>query len=106
MPKKIDKETDKLVKENESLKDLIKSSGWQIVRTNFIKKIGELYSINSIDILNTPASDIVQVIGAKKTAADILTKILKDIDGSVDQFDGNRAMMKSVEEDFTVRYEE
>lgn len=101
--KETDLETQQLLRDGESLKALCKSDGWQIVRKRFIGKIGELLNINSTDILSADANTIVQVIGAKKTAADILTKILRDIDGSVDQHDGNKAMMISVEEDFVLR---
>ena len=96
--KVIDKETDSIIKDGEALRVLCKSAGWQIVRRRFINKIGELLNINSTDILSADASSIVQIIGAKKTSADILTKFLKDIDGTVEQHEGNKAMMTSIEE--------
>ena len=104
--KVIDADTQALMRDGEALKDLCQSAGWQIVRTRFIKKIGELLNINATDILSADASSIVQIIGAKKTAADILTKVLQDIDSSVDQHDGNKAMMVGIEENFIIKTEE
>ena len=45
--KVIDADTQALMRDGEALKDLCQSAGWQIVRTRFIKKIGELLNINA-----------------------------------------------------------
>lgn len=94
----LDKETAKVSTEGTALKNLVKSDGWNIVRQRFLQKVSSLMNLENLPLEALDGVSLLQVIAAKKTAKDILLEFLKDIEGDVEQFDGNKEMMKSFEE--------
>jgi len=101
--KEIDKETQRINHEGEELKAMTKSEGWSLAKGKMLGKIADLLNLSSVDVQNADAATIIQVIGAKKMAADILLSFIREVEGDVAQHEGNKDMMKSVEEIFIIR---
>lgn len=102
-PKEVDAETQKLQRDGQELKNMVQSDGWKIARGRLVERMANLMNIASVDVMQADPATIVQVIGARKLAADELISFLRDIEGSVEQFEGNKEMMKSIEEVYIYR---
>lgn len=97
--KELDTETAAIQKQGLVLKDLTKSEGWGIAKKRLIRKIGQLKMITGLDIQNATPETIIQVIASKNTAADILLEWLRDIEGTVEQHDGNAQLVEQAVEE-------
>ena len=103
MKNELDQETQRIAQQGAELKAMCESEGWKIAKQKLYEKVANLLNINSTEILNAEASTIIQVIASRKTAADILGQFIKDIEGDVEQHQGNKEMMQAVDEIFIVR---
>jgi hypothetical protein len=99
--KELDKETQKVVTYSEKLKALTQHEGWVIVKDKLLKEIANLMTINDMVTQSDPLT-IIQIIAAKKRAADILLNWLRDIEGTVAQADGNQSVLDKLVEDFII----
>jgi len=94
MTQKIDKDTAEVEVTGNAIKGLVGSQGWAEARMRLIKKVAQLKSISNIDIVNSDAATIIQVIAAKNAAAEILVNWLKDIEGSAEQYTANASLIE------------
>lgn len=99
---KLDKETSNLLTEQKKLRDLVSHEGWSIVRKKILEKASELLNLDTLDVLSNPQSAI-QEIGMRKLAAYRLLEVLKDITGTVEQFDANSALTQQIEQSYIIR---
>lgn len=102
--KDLDKDTQKVLEEGSRLKSLVQNEGWGTAKMKLIKRVANLLSLNNSDLMNTPADLLLQVMTAKKTAADELLGWLKEIEGDVEQAKGNEELVTEVTE--SLIYEE
>ena len=98
MDKNLDKDTLAIQAEQTKLKGLTENAGWQIVKMRLIKRVANLLSLNNPEIMNTPSDMLLQVITAKKTAADELMSWLREIEGDVAQGESNQILIQKTTE--------
>lgn len=91
--KELDKETLKIDAVGTAIKGLVGSDGWVEARKRLVRKVAELKMISGKDIQEATPETIIQVIASKETAATILLDWLRDIEGTVEQHDGNQELM-------------
>ncbi len=91
--KELDKETAKIEQTGAVIKDLVGSTGWAEARKRLFRKVAELQMITNVEIQNADANSIVQIVAANTRAAKILLEWLRDIEGSVEQFEGNKEIL-------------
>lgn len=96
--KELDKETAKIEAIGSAIKDLVGSAGWAEVKKRLIKKVVNLQLITAADLQSAPEGTLTSLIAAKTTAARILLEWLQDVEGTVEQLDGNKDLIESVAE--------
>ncbi len=77
-----DRETEKIMKEQKLLKDLIGHEGWPLVRAIFADRIMQLQ--NAFDIDTATPTTMFRDLQARKKASEILFDILRAIEGVKD----------------------
>lgn len=82
-----DKETNKILTDQEKIKMLINHEGWPIVRAMFDEKILRLQNVNSV--VGTTATAKEKSMEVNKKVSEVLFEILQEISGTAEQFDTN-----------------
>lgn len=100
--KELDKETQKVQTKGDNVRGLTSHEGWPIVRSMLHKKVGELLSLTSDVLTQSDPNTIIQIIAAKKRAADILVQWLNDVEGIAKQAEGNAPLLESIVYDFII----
>ena len=106
MVKKLDKETLKITRDGQAIKDMTASDGWQLAKRKLVDKISKLLNIENVNVQNADATTIMAVITANKEAAKILMNWIKDVEGDVAQFDGNQSLYQQIEEEIILKNED
>ena len=101
---KLDKETKELVTDQQKIKSLTEQEGWPIVRALFLKKAAEMINITDINVLNPISGNLVAEIGMRQLASARLIEILKDVEGTAEQFDANEALTTQIEHQYILRH--
>ena len=103
MPKpKVDKETQKLLSEQEHVKNLTEQEGWGIVKGNLIKYVAALHNISSLN--STDPQAMFNQVASRQLAAGILLEWLKDVEGTAAQFDANKELADQVKGSYIVHF--
>lgn len=101
----LDKETEKIINHSDKLKGLINHEGWSIAKEKLHREVAKLMSVTDIMQESNPDT-IIQIIAAKKRAADILLKWVADIEGTVFQTEGNKQTLENMVESFIINEED
>ena len=92
---KLTPETQKILRDGEHLRSLIKSDGWGIVRKKFSEKVLALGNILDIKDLEN-----VQIeIGARQMAIEILINIIREIEADAVQYADNKAFFQALQDE-------
>ena len=78
------KQTQKILSDNQDLKELVDSKGWLVAKKKLYDYIFALESLSNIDLTKTP-EEIAKEVIIKFTIKDILLKWVADVEGSVEQ---------------------
>lgn len=106
MPKPLDKQTQKIMTEQEKVSDWVKSEGWQIVKQKLYHKLGELNSIVSIptDVFSKPA-ELNNEIAQRYNAIALVQSWIKEIEGIANKNDfDKRALQKETLDQIIIEY--
>jgi len=95
MKETLDKDTQKVLNEGERLKSLVENTGWELAKAKLTEKILDLQSIKNLSGV-TP-EEVVSEIKARNTAVDILMEWLKEIEGSAEQYAGNKVILEETD---------
>lgn len=96
----MDSETERILIEQKTIKDLTGHQAWPIVRKKFTDKILELQNAFDIDAKD-PQTMFVD-LQARKIASTLLFDFLREVEGTADQADENN---KLSEKSYVVREE-
>lgn len=99
----IDRDTRKVISDGEKMKSTVESAGWGILRNLLLKRAADYYSIGNIDVQQTPAGNLVQVIVARKMVADELMQWLREVESSVEQYKGNVPIFEDLIQEHILR---
>lgn len=80
-------EEKEIVERGKALQDLVKSDGWQEVKTKIMDKIMELQSIMNLD--STDADQMVIDAKARVMSISCLKEWLEEVEGDAEQFENN-----------------
>lgn len=100
---KPDRETQKVLSDQEKIKLLTEHDGWGIVRKKLLDKLMDMGSILNIQDLS-PDKITVEVAG-RQLAFQVLKEWLDEVEGTAQQFKNNSELYKEVKDDYLVRYE-
>lgn len=99
----IDSETRNVLSDQEKIKRLTEHEGWAIVRALLLRKATELLNIADINIVNPVNGNLVAEIGMRQLASARLIEILKDVEGTAEQFDANAVLSEQVDHEYIIR---
>lgn len=93
-------------KNQKALSDLIQSDGWKIVRQKFIDKIMDIQSVLNVDV--TSVDKVIVDIKARTTVVEILSSMIKEIEGSVvqEKFNSQKEMERQTKESFILNLDD
>lgn len=98
---KPDQETAKILSEQEELMLLVKGKAWAIVRAKFLDKIVSLSDIFTLD--EKDITKLAMELGARQMAAEILMKLLKEIEGTAAQYKTISDLYREAPDDLILR---
>jgi hypothetical protein len=91
---KPDKATQKVLKQGDAIRDMVKSDGWSEARTRLLRLL-----VANSDLLGLSTDDpekMVLEIEARKLAVGIVREWLKDIEGTASQHDAHKELMLEI----------
>lgn len=97
----MDKETREVVSTGKRYYDLVHSDGWKLVREIFQNKVIDFQSINNLEAKTGTA--LLQEIRTRKNVCDILLEILREVEGTADQFENNTVEDKPEKDSHIIR---
>ncbi len=98
----LDKETRKVLTDQEKIKLLTEHEGWNIVRAKFLDECAKLLNIADINVTN-PTMNLVSEIGMRQLAAAKILSIINDVIGTAQQYDMNKTLTEQVENGYVLR---
>lgn len=101
---KLDKQTQKIFSQGEQLKSMTESSGWSIAKEMLLKRAANLLNLADISDLNP--STIVQVIGIRQETAKNLLQWIKEVEGTVEQHNGNVSSYFEIKDEYIINVDE
>ncbi len=104
MPKKLDKQTEKIFTQGELLKSLVENKGWAVAKTKLLKKVASLLNMADISVID-PAH-IALLIGIRQETAKALLEWMKEIEGEVSQHKANLSAFQEVPDSFLINLED
>lgn len=99
----LDIDTRKVVSDGEKLKGLVEHSGWVIARALLLKKAAQYMSIDAMEVQNSDATTILQIIASRKLIAKGLMEWLQEIEGQVEQYKGNVPIFEDLIQEHILR---
>ena len=100
---KLDKETRDTISDQEKIKKLTEHEGWPLVRALILKRAAELINISDINVLNPVSGNLIAEIGMRQLASARLIEVLREVQGTAEQFDANAALTQGVESEYVLR---
>jgi hypothetical protein len=100
---KLDRDTKKVLTDQEKIKLLTEHEGWAIVQRLFLKEAADLINMGKIDLTKPVGGNIAIEIGMRQLASSTILSILNDVIGTAQQFDMNQTLTEQVEEGYILR---
>ena len=89
----LDKETLKIVSEQQAIANVVNSEGWKYVRQIYFDKLLQLQNSFDIDMTKTPTT-IAKEIAIRRKAHEVLTDFWQEVEGTASQADENKVLLK------------
>lgn len=100
----MDKETQQILSDDEEVLNLVKSTGWSIIRKDLINEVTELSNIFNLE--DTNPEIMMKKLAACQMATEILLNWLVKIEGRASNCKNNRDLFKKeIKQKYIIQYE-
>ena len=89
----LDKETLKVLSEQEAIAQVVNSEGWKYIRQIYFDKLLGLQNSFDIDMNKTPTT-IAKEIAIRRKAHEVLTDFWQEVEGTASQADENKVLLQ------------
>lgn len=94
-------EQEKINREQKLIKEIVENEGWPLIREKFLQKVSDMANI--LAITNPDPNKIMLEIMSKQLASGMILGLLKDIEGTVAQYDINSKLKDDLNKGHIVR---
>lgn len=102
---KPDTETQKVMEDQQKVRDFVKSDGWGIVRGIYAQRVADLISVHNINENLSPEQMVIEV-GARKLALQTLNEFMSEVEGISEQSEQTKGLFAENNDDYVEVYED
>ncbi len=102
MAKRLDKDTAKILSDQEKIENTVNSDGWKLIKKIFIQSLNGLDSMHSFPSTGMSFEAIGREVAARQAAIDLVLNIINQVEGLAEDSKSNRELFKDMKEESLV----